>query len=91
VGPPDIVVEILSPSTQRRDKLDKRNTYAAYGVPEYWVVDPVSGSLELHELMNGRYELVDVFIGDEVVQSNRLPCASFTMADIMRHVEALPM
>ncbi len=39
VGPPDLVVEILSPSTRRTDLEEKRDEYAAFGVPEYWVVD----------------------------------------------------
>lgn len=38
-GAPDIVAEILSPSTWRRDEVGKRQLYARYGVGEYWIVD----------------------------------------------------
>jgi len=39
-GPPDLLIEILSPSTRKRDLGIKRSLYAKYGVREYWIVDP---------------------------------------------------
>ncbi len=39
-GPPDLVVEILSPSNPRHDLETKRELYARHGIPEYWVLDP---------------------------------------------------
>ena len=41
-GAPDLVVEVLSPSTMRDDKTRKKDAYARCGVREYWLVDPVS-------------------------------------------------
>ncbi|ANE45836.1 hypothetical protein SY83_05435 [Paenibacillus swuensis] len=90
-GPPDVVVEILSPSTLKRDKIHKSRTYAAFGIAEYWIVDPLSGSLEQYELKDGLYQLNNVFIGDEPVQSTSMPCLSFTMAAVMKYVEELPL
>jgi Uma2 family endonuclease len=49
-GPPDLVVEILSPSTQVLDRRVKPRTYARFGVPEYWVVDGELGAVELYRL-----------------------------------------
>lgn len=93
VGAPDLVVEILSPSTLKRDKLDKRNTYARYGIREYWIVDPENGFLEQFMLRDGAregaYELVDVFQGNERVSSPNVPCLSFTMAEVMDKVPHL--
>ena len=41
-GAPDLIVEILSPSSSRRDWRDKRELYANHGVKEYWIVDPTN-------------------------------------------------
>lgn len=46
-GAPDLVVEILSPSTASRDKVVKRKLYAKFGVREYWIVDSVARSIEV--------------------------------------------
>ena len=46
-GAPDIVVEVLSPSTQGYDQSVKRDLYAQAGVPEYWLVDPNERSVEI--------------------------------------------
>jgi Uma2 family endonuclease len=46
-GVPDMVVEVVSPSTARRDRTAKLQWYREYGVKECWIVDPVSETLEL--------------------------------------------
>ena len=48
-GAPDLVVEILSPSTRKLDEGFKRKTYAACGVREYWIVDPDSKRVEVFD------------------------------------------
>lgn len=53
---PDLVVEILSPSTAVRDQVVKRKLYAKYGVREYWVVNPESRSVEVAVLGAGGLE-----------------------------------
>lgn len=56
-GPPDLVVEIVSPDSQDRDRREKFHEYQAGGVPEYWIVDPVSKRLDAFRLNEGVYEL----------------------------------
>lgn len=89
-GPPDLVVEILSPSTVKRDKVGKLKTYEKYGIPEFWIVEASGTYLEQYVLKDERYELAEVFSGDEPVRSDRLPCVSFTMNDILRKIPDLP-
>ncbi len=56
-GTPDLLVELLSPSSVRRDRYTKMNLYARFGVKEYWIGDPANRSLEILTLKEGRYEL----------------------------------
>lgn len=55
VGAPDLIVEILSPSTSSRDNMQKRWAYAAAGVPEYLIVDPSEQVAMLLRLEGGHY------------------------------------
>lgn len=51
-GAPDLVVEILSKATEAKDKNDKKEIYAQYGVQEYWVINPENETLEVFSLEN---------------------------------------
>jgi Uma2 family endonuclease len=54
---PDLVVEILSPSTAKWDRIKKYGVYARHGVAEYWIVDPGNETVEIFALRDGVYEL----------------------------------
>ena len=69
-GAPDLVIEILSPSTRRRDVLTKSGLYSRFGVPEYWMVDPEVDRLDVYRLENGIYALAGSFSSPATV---RLP------------------
>ncbi len=56
-GVPDLLVELVSPSSVRRDRYDKKALYARFGVKEYWIGDPANKALEILTLREGRYEL----------------------------------
>jgi len=60
-GAPDLVVEVLSPSTARNDRMHKKAVYEASGVREYWLVDPENRTMEQHFLRDGRLELNTVY------------------------------
>lgn len=72
-GAPDLIVEILSPSTARMDLWEKRLDYEAAGVQEYWVVDPDSRTVELYAREGGRLIPVDRARGTGVLRSRLLP------------------
>ena len=55
VGAPDMVIEVLSQNTARRDRLDKFRLYEKSGVREYWIVDNDNLTIHVHILENGRY------------------------------------
>jgi len=55
IGAPDLVVEVLSPSTSRHDRILKFKTYLKCGIREYWIIDPVNETLEVHVLMGANY------------------------------------
>ncbi len=77
-GPPDIVVEILSPSTRARDLGRKMELYAALGVPEYWIVDPDARTATLFALRGETYEPIPQQEGR--VRSTVLPDLEFDVA-----------
>ena len=60
-GVPDLVVEVLSPSTAKNDRFIKMALYAKYGVKEYWIVDPRGKSIEVYHLKENGYELDNVY------------------------------
>lgn len=60
-GAPDLVVEVLSPSTAKRDKGYKKDVYEKCGVREYWLVEPVGKSIEVYLLKDGGFVLDEVY------------------------------
>lgn len=69
-GPPDVVVEILSPSTARRDWALKGGLYARYGIPEYWVVHPTEQTIVVHRIDEGAYRVAaELGVGDTLTSA----------------------
>lgn len=60
-GPPELIVEIFSPSTELKDRKDKFNLYQRFAIPEYWMVDPELEFIEVYVLENGLYKRLGVF------------------------------
>lgn len=56
-GAPDLIIEILSPSTRKNDLGVKKDIYEKYGVKEYWLVDPAGETVDVYILQNGKYML----------------------------------
>lgn len=60
-GAPDLVVEVLSPSSMRNDKTRKMDTYARCGVREYWLVEPTGKYVEVYRAAEGKFVLHDIY------------------------------
>jgi Uma2 family endonuclease len=80
--PPDLCVEILSPSTQATDRGKKMQMYARYGVPEYWLVDPPAGTIEVFHLRDGSYVHIVTASGGDEVTSDVLQGLTFRAGDL---------
>lgn len=78
-GAPDLIIEILSPSTALRDKRAKFRLYEKYGVKEYWIIDPSARFIEvwghdgekftLHGLFGEGETFVSKVLGEKVVEA----------------------
>jgi Uma2 family endonuclease len=68
-GPPDLIVEILSDSTARRDRTRKASLYFRYGVSCYWLVDPEEHTLETYERGKRRYRRTGRWAGAVMVHA----------------------
>jgi len=60
-GAPDLVVDVLSPSTSKRDRTHKKDVYAQHGVKEYWIVSPRECSIEQYILEDGQLNLHEIY------------------------------
>jgi Uma2 family endonuclease len=81
-GPPDLVVEILSPSTRRRDVGVKAALYARFGVPEYWVVDPEDDRVEVHVLDGAAYRLETRVSAPAVLEAATIADVSVDLGEV---------
>ncbi len=68
-GSPDLIIEILSPSTGKMDRWVKYKLYEAAGVKEYWIVEPINETIEVFVINNQqKYELSGVYGKEETLQ-----------------------
>ena len=81
-GAPDLVVEILSPLSARRDWRDKFELYSKHGVKEYWIVDPSNRVVWLALLRGGALEIAGTYGVGDTVSSSVLAGFSVKVDDI---------
>jgi Uma2 family endonuclease len=70
VGAPDLLVEVVSPGSTKRDRSDKFLLYERYGVREYWIIDPRDQLVEVWQWKEGRFSLLGVFGPEETFESS---------------------
>lgn len=81
-GPPTLVVEILSPSSSRKDRMQKLRIYQAVQVLHYWLVNPEEKTLECFSLQNDVYALVAAGMEEDVVQHPGFNGLSIALKDL---------
>jgi Uma2 family endonuclease len=81
-GPPTLVIEILSPTTHRSDRVTKAQLYAKHNVPNYWLIDPEQRTLEAYELIIDRYDLAASARDAEVFAPSLFPGLSIQLSDL---------
>jgi Uma2 family endonuclease len=84
-GPPDLVVEIASPSTARYDRILKFNKYREAGVREYWIADPEERAVFAYVLKNGEYAAT---VYEDTASVTVLPGCEIDLASVFGTVEA---
>ena len=81
-GAPDLAVEILSPSSSRRDWHHKRELYARHGVREYWIVDPTNRIVSVLQLRDGVLEIEQACTEGDTAESLALGGFSVSLGEL---------
>jgi Uma2 family endonuclease len=80
-SPPDLVIEVLSPSETKRRKQGKLDDYARIGVPEAWIISPEAETVEIRLLVDGKLSLSKI-ITEGNLQPTRFPGVVIPVAEI---------
>ena len=83
MGAPDLAVEIISAGSLRRDRYDKRELYARFGVKEYWLADVANQSLEVLSLQQSDYRLLSCATSEGKIRSEILPGFELDLAALV--------
>lgn len=83
VGPPDLVVEVSSPSTHRTDVVRKRRVYEREGVPEFWSVDLDADQVHVYTLTKGSHGPPTVVLADGEVASTALEGLAVPASEVL--------
>jgi Uma2 family endonuclease len=81
-GPPTLVIEVLSPTTHRTDRVTKAQLYARHNVPNYWLIDPDQRTLEAYELVIDHYHLAASARDTELFDPLLFPGLSILLSDL---------
>lgn len=85
-GAPDLLCEILSPSSGTHDKIRKKELYERFGVKEYWLIDPVHFFVDQFVLKNGKYDLQKTHADTDTITSDNLSCISVDLSDVFADI-----
>jgi len=86
-GAPDLLVEILSPSTGSRDKVMKKELYEKFRIKEYWIVDPIHFLIDQFVLNGDKFVLHEVYSHGDTVNSPLFSCITIDMDKLYKQAE----
>jgi len=89
-GPPQLVVEISSPSTQRHDRVRKMPLYGRSGVAEYWLVTPHPFMVEVLHNRDGLFTTLKVYTERDVLRSQAFPALGLNLQQLFQQLPPQP-
>lgn len=84
--PPQMVAEVISSGKRNRDRdlIDKRDQYAARGIPEYWLIDPANQSITVLQLQGDTYADIGIFQDLDIIVSPAFPTLKLTPEQVFQ-------
>jgi Uma2 family endonuclease len=89
-GPPDLIIEVLSPSTLRHDRVRKLNLYARTGVREYWLVTPHPFLVEVMHNVQGTFTVSGNYTEEHQLRSPNFPALTFDLTAVLASLPPQP-
>ncbi len=83
IAAPDLVIEILSESTETLDRVTKKNLYEHYGVREYWIVNPTAKTIEQYILENKAFHFLGSFTSDQSIDVRTVGGLTVNLKDVL--------
>lgn len=85
-GAPDLVIEVLSPGSSRRDRITKKHLYAQYGVTEYWIVDTKSRTVSRFVLGPSGYAAPEIIGAMRLLETPLLPGLALSLLEVFADI-----
>lgn len=83
-GAPDFVLEIISPGSEKRDRIEKKSRYEIFGAQEYWIVDPKHETITVMLLSGKQYQIQGIFKKEDTVKSSAIHGFKLHLKDIFK-------
>lgn len=83
LGVPDLAMEVISEGSWQRDRIQKKALYEQFGLPEYWIIDPDSETIEVFAMVKGVYQLHSKATGADVAKSKLLAGFKISFTELL--------
>ncbi len=87
MGAPDLIVEILSPATSKKDRELKFDLYEEYGVREYWIVSPEQRNITVNVWESGKFKILAPLAEGETLTSEIFPELTVDLTEVFKKVK----